>query len=89
MIVLANAEWAARQTWGTVEFKDVKHILRSKYSANHVRNTDSLTNILKTYAAGDEARNLQRAAVPTGRALAVTDGLSFLEALTKDDNNNT
>ena len=83
MIVLVNAEWAERQTWDTGEFKDKNLILRSKYSASHVHNANSLGNILKAYAAGDEARNLQQTAVPTDRALAVTEGLSFLNALTK------
>ena len=58
MIVLTNAEWTTRQTWDTGEFKDTKCILRSKYSASHVHNADSLTDILKIYAAGDEARDL-------------------------------
>ena len=89
MIVLANAEWAARQSWDTGEFKDAKRVLRSKYSASHVHDAASLADILKTYAAGDEARDLRRAAAPTGRALAVTEGLSFLEALTREDDDDT
>ena len=71
------------------EFKDVKRILRSKYSASHVHDADSLADNLKMYAAGDDTRNLQRAAAPTGRTLAVTEGLRFLEALTRDDDANT
>ena len=51
-------------------------------------NANSLSNILLAYTAGDEARNLQRAADPTGRTLAVTEGLSFRKALTKDTDNN-
>ena len=47
-----------------------------------------LANILKTYAAGDESRNLRRTAAPIGQALVVSEGLSFLKALTNDDNNN-
>ena len=54
-----------------------------------MHDADSLANILKTYAAGDEAHDLRRAAVPTGQALAVTEGLSFLEALTREDDNDT
>ena len=72
-----------------VEFKDMKCILRSKYSASHVYDADSVTNILKTYVVEDKARNLRQAATPTGRALAVTEGLSFLEALAKDNGNDT
>ena len=89
MIVLANTGWATRQSWETGEFKDTKCILRSKYSASHVHNVDSLVDIIKPYAAGDEAHDLQQAAAPTRRALAVTEGLIFLEALTRDDDNDT
>ena len=48
MIVLANVEWVARQTWDTGEFKDTKLILRPKYSTSHVHNTNSLADILRT-----------------------------------------
>ena len=66
MIVLANAKWVARQSWDTGEFKDAKRILRFKYSTSHVHDADSFADILKTYAAGDEARDLRCVAVPPG-----------------------
>ena len=34
-------------------------------------------------AEADEARDLSRAAAPTGMALAVDEGISFLDALTE------
>ena len=89
MIVFADSTWAARQTWDTGVFKDATRILCLKYSASHVHCADSLVNILKTYTERDKARNLQRAATSTGRAHTVTEGMSFLEALTRDDDDNT
>ena len=78
-----------RQTWDTGGFKDVKCILRSDYSTSYVHDAVSLANILKTYASGDKARNLRREVALTGQALAVSEGLSFLEVLTREDGDDT
>ena len=82
LIIMANVEWAARQTWDTGEFKDAKKAIRAKYPASHVHDATTSADIMAILAEADEARDLSRAAAPTGMALAVDEGLSFLDALT-------
>jgi hypothetical protein len=82
LIIMANVEWAARQTWDTGEFKDAKKSIRAKYQASHVHDATSSADIMAILAEADEARDLSRADAPKGMALAVDEGLSFLDALT-------
>ena len=83
LIIMANVKWAARQTWDTGEFKDAKKAIRAKYPASHVHVPTSCAVIMAILAEADEARDLSRAAAPTGMALAVDEGISFLDALTE------
>ena len=82
LIIMANVEWAARQTWDTGEFKDAKKTIRAKYPASHVHDATTSADIMAILAEADEARDLSRADAPKGMALAVDEGLSFLDALT-------
>ena len=82
LIILANIDWAARRTWDTGEFKDAKKAIREKYQAGHVHDATSSSDIMAILAEADEARDLSQANAPTGMALAVDEGLSFLDALT-------
>ena len=82
LITMENAKWAARQTWDTGEFKDAKKAVRAKYPSSHVHAATSCAAIMAILAEVDEARDLSRATVPTGIALSVDKGISFLNALT-------
>ena len=81
LIILANVEWAARHTWDTGEFKDAKKAIRAKYQASYVHDATTRADIIVILAAADEARDSSRAKAPTGMALPVDEGLSFLDAL--------
>ena len=82
LIILANVGWAARQTWDTGEFKDARKAFRAKYQASHVHDATSSTDIMAILAEADEAQDLSQADAPTGMALTIDEGLSFLDALT-------
>ena len=74
LITVANVKWAARQTWGTGNFKDAQKTISDKYPVSHVHDTTSCAAIMTTLAEADKAH--------TGMALVVDKGIRFLGALT-------
>lgn len=70
IILLANVEWAAQQTWG-LEIGVAQREINTTYSHDHIHDATSIKNILKMLAKADEARDRMKAQAPTGFAQAV------------------
>jgi hypothetical protein len=55
VIILANVEWAERQSWRTV-ISIVHRTIKAKYRYDHTHDTASIKEILKVLTGADEAR---------------------------------
>jgi len=55
VVILANVEWAARQSWGT-KISIAHCTIKEKYRYNHTHDTASIKEILKVLTGADEAR---------------------------------
>ena len=62
-ILMANAEWAAGQSWGNqicVAYRDIKR----QYNYNQAHTANLLKEIKRAMAVADEERDLQKAKAP-------------------------
>jgi ElaB/YqjD/DUF883 family membrane-anchored ribosome-binding protein len=82
VVILANVEWAARQSWGT-EISVAHRTIKAKYRYNHTHNTASFKEILKVLTRADEARDRRKAPAPGEKAEMVSQGLESLQQLVK------
>ena len=71
-VILANAEWAAVQTWGR-EMKTAVETIRRRYPCGHRHNAASVAKILANLAKGDAVRNRHAASAPEEQAKAALD----------------
>jgi hypothetical protein len=80
VVILANVEWAARQSWGT-EISVTHHTIKAKYRYDHTHDTASIKVILKVLTGVDEARDCRKAPAPGEKAEMVSQGLESLRQL--------
>jgi hypothetical protein len=80
VVILANLEWAARQSWG-MEISVAHRTIKTKYRYDHTHNTASIKKILKVLTRADEARDRCKATTPGKKADMVTQGLESLRQL--------
>jgi len=77
VVILANVEWAARQSWGT-EISVAHRTIKAKYRYDHTHNTAPIKEILKVLTGADEARDHCKATAPGEKAEMVGQGLESL-----------
>ena len=82
VIILANMEWAAHQSWGT-EISVAHHTIKAKYRYDHTHNTTSIKEILKVLTGADEARDRRKATTPGEKTEMVSQGMESLRQLVK------
>jgi hypothetical protein len=80
VVILANMEWAARQSWGT-EISIAHRTIKAKYRYDHTHDTASIKEILKVLTSADEARDRRKAPAPGEKAEMVSQGLESLRQL--------
>ena len=80
VVILANMEWAARQSWGT-EISVAHRTIKAKYRYDHTHNTASIKEILKVLTGADEARDRRKAPALGEKAEMVSQGLESLRQL--------
>ena len=66
VVILANVEWAARQSWGT-EISAAHCTIKAKYRYDHTHDMASIKEILKVLTGTDEARDRRKAPAPEKR----------------------
>ena len=77
VVILANMELAARQSWGTET--SVAHCsTKAKYRYNHSHNTNSINEILKMVIGADKARDHCKATAPGETTEMVSQGMESL-----------
>jgi hypothetical protein len=77
VVILANVEWAARQSWGT-EISVAHRTIKGKYRYDYTHDTASIKEILKVLTGADEARDRRKAPTPGEMAEMVSQGLESL-----------
>ena len=82
VVILANMEWAAYQSWGT-EISVAHHTIKAKYRYDHTHNTTSIKEILKVLTGADEARDRRKATTPGEKTEMVSQGMESLRQLVK------
>jgi hypothetical protein len=80
VVILANVEWAARQSWGT-EIGVAHRTIKAKYRYDHTHDTASIKEILKVLTGADKARDRCKAPAPGEKAAMVSQGLEHLRQL--------
>jgi hypothetical protein len=80
VVILANVEWAARQSWGT-EISVAHRTIKAKYRYDHTHNTASIKEILKALTRAEKARDRCKATAPGEKAEMVSQGLESLRKL--------
>jgi len=80
VVILANVEWAAQQSWGT-EISVAHRTIKAKYRYNHTHNMASINEILKVLTRADEARDWRKATAPGEKVEMVSQGLESLRQL--------
>jgi hypothetical protein len=80
VVILANVEWAARQSWGT-EIGVAHRTIKAKYRYDHTHDKASIKEILKVLSGADEARDRRKAPAPGEKAEMVSQGLEHLRQL--------
>ena len=80
IVVLANVEWAAQQTWGA-EISVAHQKIKEKYLYNHAHDAASIKAISKILAAADESRDRRKAKAPEELADMVSQGMTRLQQL--------
>ena len=63
VVILANMEWAAQQTWGA-DISVAHRKIVSKYRYNHVHNAELIREILRIFTTADDARDRRKAKAP-------------------------
>ena len=77
IVILANTEWAAQQTWGS-EISVAYRKIVAKYRYNHTHDATSIRDIVKILTGADEARDRRRAKAPGKLADMVDQGMTRL-----------
>jgi hypothetical protein len=77
VVILANIEWAARQSWGT-EISVAHCSIKAKYRYNHSHDTNSIKEILKMLTGADKARDHCKATAPGETTEMVSQGMESL-----------
>ena len=67
VVILANMEWAAQQSWG-MKISVTHHTIKAKYNYNHTHATASIKEILKVLTGADKARDRHKAPAPGEKA---------------------
>jgi hypothetical protein len=81
LMLLVNNKKATKSKYGH-KFCSAMHVIRKKYTYNHVHNAASLQTILTELAGADGVRVLKDAPVPSaGMAHSVADLVSFLHSM--------
>ena len=80
VVIFANVEWAAQQSWGT-EISVAHRTIKAKYRYNHTHNMASIKEILKVLTGADEARDRRKATAPGVKVEMVSQGLESLRQL--------
>ena len=63
VVILANTEWAAQQTWGA-EISVAHRKIVARYKYNHVHDAESIREILIILATADAARDRRKSKAP-------------------------
>ena len=63
VVILANMEWAAQQTWGA-EISVAHRKIVAKYKYNHVHDAESIRGILRILATVDAAQDRRKTKAP-------------------------
>ena len=63
VVILANIEWAAQQTWGT-EISVAYRKIVAKYRYNHSHDADSIHKVLIIFATADVSQDRKKAKAP-------------------------
>ena len=71
VVILANVEWAAQQSWG-MEISVAHRTIKAKYRYDHTHDTASIKEILKVLTGADEARDRRKAPAPGEKAAMVS-----------------
>ena len=77
VVMLANMELAARQSWGT-EISVAHCSIKAKYRYNHSHDTNSINEILKMVIGADKARDHCKATAPGETTEMVSQGMESL-----------
>ncbi len=80
VVILANVEWAARQSWGT-EISVAHRTIKAKYRYDPTHNAASIKEILKALTRADEARDRCKATAPGKNVKMVSQGLESIRKL--------
>ena len=83
IVILANTEWAAQQTWGS-EISVAYRKIVAKYRYNHTHDATSIRDIVRILTDADEARDRRRAKAPGELADMVDQGMTRLQQLVLD-----
>ena len=73
VIILANTEWAAKQSWGA-EIRTAQRKITAAYTYNFVHTPESIADILKMLVKADGARDRQLATAPDEMAAMANAG---------------
>ena len=80
VVILANTEWAAQQTWGAeISVAHQNIIVRYKY--NNVHDTESIREIVRILAMAEAAQDRQKFKAPGELAYMVIQGITRLQQL--------
>ena len=80
VVILANTEWAAQQTWGA-EISFAHRKIVSKYRYNHVHDAESIRKFLRIIVTAEAARDRRKAKAPGELADMVSQGMTSLQQL--------
>ena len=80
VIILANTEWVAQHTQGTVISVTHRKIV-SKYRYNHSHDAEFIGKVLRIIATADAARDQRKAKAPEELADMVSQGMTRLQQL--------
>ena len=80
VVILANTEWTAQQTWKT-ETSVAHRKIVSKYVYNHSHDADSICEVPKILSIADASRYCRKAKAPEELAYMVGQGITRLQQL--------
>ena len=78
VVILANTEWAAQQTWGT-EISVAYRKIVAKYRYNNSHDADSICKVLKILSTADASRDYRKANAPGELADMFSQGMTMLQ----------
>ena len=80
VVLLANTEWVAQQTWG-LDISVAHRKIVSKYRYNHSHDAGSIREVLRILATSDAARYIRKAKAPGELADMVSQGMTRMQQL--------